>query len=289
VAEIFAAGAVLWRSGAIAVVHRPRYDDWSLPKGKLERGETLWAAAAREVAEETGFSSALGRYLMRVSYPVQHPVPATKIVDYVAARAGSGFFAPNREVDELRWLAPEDAVNLLSYPHDLDVVRAFLALPVDITQVLLVRHAAAGDRKRWPGPDELRPLAARAARQVNALHRLLSLFGVDRVHSAPPLRCTQTVRPVAEDLRTTIIEEPLLSEDGYRGHQAEAVSRLREIAAPGRTPVVCSQRRVIPDLLSRLATPAVPISEPQTAKGSVWLLSFDRDRELVAAHYIPKP
>jgi 8-oxo-dGTP pyrophosphatase MutT (NUDIX family)/phosphohistidine phosphatase SixA len=284
VAEIFAAGAVLWRSSGaeIAVVHRPRYDDWSLPKGKLERGETRWAAAAREVAEETGFSCALGRYLGRISYPVSHPFPATKTVDYLAARAGSGQFQPNREVDELRWLPPAEAVNLLSYPHDHAVVREFLALPADPTQVLLVRHATAGDRKRWPGPDELRPLTAKGWRQAKAIHGLLPLFGVDRVHSAPPLRCVQTVQAVADELDMQLIEEPLLSE---RGYEPKAVDRLRDIAAPGTTPAICSQGGVIPDLLSRLGATA----EPESAKGSVWLLSFTHNRELVAAHYIPKP
>jgi 8-oxo-dGTP diphosphatase len=282
VAEIFAAGAVLWRSSGaeIAIVHRPRYDDWSLPKGKLERGETLWAAAAREVAEETGFGCALGRYLGQVSYPVNHPFPATKTVDYLAARAVSGQFQPNREVDQLRWLPPAEAVNLLSYPHDHVIVREFLALPPDTTQVLLVRHATAGDRKRWPGPDELRPLTAKGWRQAKAISRLLPLFGVDRVHSASPLRCIQTVQPVADELGVRIVEEPLLSE---RGYEPKALDRLRDIAAPGTTPAICSQGGVIPDLLARLGgTP-----EPESAKGSAWLLSFNQDRDLVAAHYIP--
>jgi 8-oxo-(d)GTP phosphatase len=116
VSEILAAGAVLWRPGVeIAVVHRPRYDDWSLPKGKLEPGESIWLAASREVREETGFSCTLGRYLAQHRYPVTRPEPATKVVDYFAARAGSGSFQPNDEVDALRWVSLTEAGNLLTH------------------------------------------------------------------------------------------------------------------------------------------------------------------------------
>jgi 8-oxo-(d)GTP phosphatase len=287
VAEILAAGGVLWRPNErdveVAVVHRPRYDDWSLPKGKLEPGETSWAAAAREVSEETGFVATLGRYLGRVSYPVRRPVPATKIVDYVAARARSGQFRPNREVDALRWVSPADAADLLSYPHDVDILRAFTALPADTTTVALIRHAKAGHREHWPGPDDRRPLSAAGWEQVKALRALLPLFGVDRVHSAPLVRCTQTVQQLAEDLGTAIVEEPLLSERGYVSHEPAAVARLHELASAGNTPVICSQGGVIPDLLSRLGQP-----DAASRKASLWILSFT-GRDLVAANYIPKP
>ncbi|HEV2778110.1 MAG TPA: NUDIX hydrolase [Actinophytocola sp.] len=291
-AEILAAGAVLWRPGVkgpveIAVVHRPKYDDWSLPKGKLEPGEPLWAAAAREVAEETGFSATLGRYLGQVRYPVGD---ATKTVDYVAARARSGGFRPNREVDELRWLPPREAGNLLSYPHDLDIVRAFSALPAELTTLALVRHATAGRRADWSGPDDLRPLSDAGWQEVKALRAILPLFGVDRVHSAPLLRCTQTVQQLAEDLGTPVIAEPMLSERGYTGHEDAAVARLRQIAAAGGTPVVCSQGGVIPDLLSRLAPDSgLDLDDAPHRKGSIWLLSFTREARLLAAHYIPTP
>jgi 8-oxo-(d)GTP phosphatase len=296
VVEIPAAGAVLWRTGPgaaveIALVHRPRYDDWSLPKGKLEPGETIWAAAVREVAEETGFSAVLGRHLGRTVYPVSRPFPATKTVDYLAARATSGRFRPNREVDEVRWLHPAEAENLLTYPHDRQIVAEFRALPPDLGTLALVRHGGAGRRSEWSGPDELRPLSDRGWRQVKALRTLLPLFGVDRVHSAPLLRCLQTVRPLAEDIGAPVVEEPLLSERGYSADPGAGTARLLEIAAGG-TPMVCSQGGVIPDLLSRLAsgTGLVP-PDPRSRKGSVWLLSFTPGAHpnLVAARYIPQP
>ncbi|MGH3468334.1 MAG: NUDIX hydrolase, partial [Thermocrispum sp.] len=106
--EIRAAGAVLWRPAGrhgyrVAVVHRPRYDDWSLPKGKLDDGESAPAAAVREIAEETGTACVLGPFVTRSGYRVAD-IP--KVVDYYGARATGGEFTPNDEVDEVRWLDP---------------------------------------------------------------------------------------------------------------------------------------------------------------------------------------
>ena len=128
-ANIFAAGAVLWRPAAddaphdaqVALVHRPRYDDWSFPKGKLDAGETAVVAAVREIEEETGFRSALGSSLGKVVYPVPGH-RKLKRVDYWAARCLDGQFAPNDEVDELRWMTPDEAVERLSYDHDRELV-----------------------------------------------------------------------------------------------------------------------------------------------------------------------
>src|SRR5947209_615891 len=116
---IRAAGTVLWRPGRagpeVAVVHRSRYADWSLPKGKLERGETLPACAVRETLEETGFRPVLGRRLPEVRYLAGG---AAKAVHYFTGKAAKGEFTPNDEVDELRWLTSEAAARLLSYAGD---------------------------------------------------------------------------------------------------------------------------------------------------------------------------
>lgn len=295
--EVLAAGAVLWRAGAtgveVALVHRPRYDDWSLPKGKLEPGESVWAAAVREVAEETGYPAFLGRYLGQLRYPVTRPVPASKVVEYFAARvAGPGEFHPSKEVDALRWLPLDTAPGLLTYQGDRDILRAFASLPATLTSLALVRHAIAGKRSSWDGPDDLRPLTPTGWEQVSALRALLPVFGVDRLYSAPLVRCVQTVELLAEDLRTGIILEPLLSEDGYLPNEPAAVARLRAIAAAGGTPVVCSQGGVVPDLLSRLAKESgLTLPHTRSAKGSTWLLSLTPDPhpQLLAADYIPPP
>ena len=125
-AEVKAAGGVVWRPAgdtvAIAVAHRPRYDDWSLPKGKLDPGESWEDAAVREVEEETGIRCRLGEELEPVSY--QDRKGRAKVVRYWLMEPEDDVaFQPNDEVDELRWLAPPEAADALSYPHDAELVR----------------------------------------------------------------------------------------------------------------------------------------------------------------------
>lgn len=312
-----AAGAVLWRrapSGGIlvALIHRPRYGDWSLPKGKLDSGETAPVAAVREIAEETGFSAVLGRFLTRVHYTVPAAVldgangRFGKSVDYFSARAVTGRFQVNSEVDELRWLPPNDACAAASYPDDVDVLNRFLALPAETSTLMLVRHAKAGSKEEFSGDDDLRPLSEAGTRQAAALSVMLRAFAPDRVLAAPRLRCVQTVRGLAEDLETEVGHEPLLSEEGFAQDPELAVRRLRTIAAVG-SPAVCSQGAVIPYLVHTLATRDgvdLPATKNSTSarrpvackKGSVWLLSFapgqpsangDPLPRLVAADYFP--
>jgi len=124
--EVAAAGGVVVRDGGdgpeVAVVHRPRYDDWSLPKGKLERGEDWSAGALREVEEETGLRCELGPELASARYPDRKG--RDKLVRWWLMRPLDGEFAANDEVDELRWLGLEAALELLDYDHDRDLVRS---------------------------------------------------------------------------------------------------------------------------------------------------------------------
>jgi 8-oxo-dGTP diphosphatase len=124
-AEVRAAGGVVWRRRGkggveVALVHRPRYDDWSLPKGKLDKGETWEAAAMREVEEEIGMRCELGQELAPIGY-TDHK-GRSKVVRYWLMEAAEGAFVPSDEVDELRWLAPRKAMGRLSYPRDRDVL-----------------------------------------------------------------------------------------------------------------------------------------------------------------------
>ncbi len=154
-APVRAAGGVVHRDGRIALVHRPRYDDWSLPKGKLEGGESPAAAAAREIAEETGARVALKQLLTRVSYPIDSTM---KLVDYWQMAYLDGEFEPSDEVDQVDWLAPAEARARLTYWHDRQVIDASARTPELDSVLVLVRHARAGSRSQWKGPDEERPL-----------------------------------------------------------------------------------------------------------------------------------
>jgi 8-oxo-dGTP diphosphatase len=132
-AEVEAAGGVVWRRSGdaieIVVVHRPRYDDWSLPKGKLDEGESFEQAAVREVQEETGLACELGAFLGETSY--EDHKGRDKVVRYWAMSADEGDFSPDDEVDDLRWISLAEAPSVLSYEFDRDLVQRVAANGLD--------------------------------------------------------------------------------------------------------------------------------------------------------------
>jgi 8-oxo-(d)GTP phosphatase len=291
--DVLAAGAVLWRAGPggaeVALVHRPRYDDWSFPKGKLGPDEAMPFAAAREVIEETGFACRLGALLGDVQYQV---VDGRKLVRYWAAEARGGEFVPNSETDELRWVDPDQADALLSYEHDRDLLRRFVEVAPPDSVVLLVRHGKAGSRSQWDGEDSLRPLSESGRAQSRHLAALLPLFGPDRLYSAPPLRCRETVAPVADRLGLTVADEPLFGEDGYWLDPPAGLSRLRELAERPGVTVISSQGGVIPDLVGSLVAgrqrPGIDPDDVPARKASTWVLTFG-DGGLLTADYVADP
>ena len=289
---VLAAGAVLWRSNGdsaapeVAVIHRPRYDDWSLPKGKVDPGETEPVTAVREVHEETGYTSRLGRRLAAVSYPVEQGM---KKVRFWAARSIDGDFTPNAEVDELMWLPVPAALKRLGYPHDRKVLRRFTKKPVDTQTVLIVRHGTAGSKSRYKGDDKQRPLDKHGRAQAESLVGPLLAFGANEVHAADRLRCHQTAEPLAEELGVTIQNEPALTEEAYSDDRKRARQRVLEIAAGGGTPVICTQGKVIPDLIAWWCErDGVRPDKSRNRKGSTWVLSLSEGR-LVAADHIGSP
>ena len=283
-AKVRAAGGVLWREldgeVRVAVVHRPRYDDWSLPKGKLEPGELEAAAAVREVQEETGFSCVVGRGLGVTRYRVLdkgRDVP--KRVRWWALEARDGAFVPDREVDRLEWLTVSQALRRVTAGTDDALLQRFAACPARTSTVLLVRHGLAGRRDEWVGDDAVRPLDEVGEGQARALADLLPLWAPTAVLSAPALRCRTTVEPAAERLRLVVQVDGDLAEDA-----AERLpGRLRALGATGETVVACSQGGAIGAAVAELTAEAgLDVGEPTAPKGSVWALSF-ADGRLVDA------
>lgn len=279
---IRAAGAVLWRERGgvveVALVHRPRYDDWSLPKGKLDRGEAEAVAAQREVLEETGFTGPLGRGLGRTGYDVVvDGATVAKTVRWWAMEATAGSFTANDEVDELRWVAAPEALQALEDAGESAPLERFLTAPPRTTTVLLVRHADAGDRADFDGPDDLRPLDATGREQAKTLAAVLPLWRPTRVLSAPPLRCVETVAP----LGLAVDVQPAFGEAGW--DLELALGALAELVSAGSPAVICSQGGAIPDLVASLCGRSDRV---RSKKGSVWALSF-AGPALVDADYTP--
>jgi len=287
-----AAGAVLWRpdgssaDSLIAVIHRARYDDWSLPKGKVDPGETEPVAAVREIFEETGQRSSLGRSLGSVNYPIPR---GRKVVHYWAARGRGGDFSAGDEVDQLVWLTPKEAAKRLSYPTDRKVLARFAKKPADTATVLIVRHGAAGRRARYKGDDRMRPLDAKGRAQAESLVPQLLAFGATSVHAADRVRCAQTVEPLAGDLDVPIRLESTLTEEAYSTDPDRAHRRVLAIAAAGGTPVICTQGKVIPPLIEWWCKrDGVKPAKSRNRKGSTWVLSLAGGK-VIAADHLPSP
>jgi 8-oxo-dGTP diphosphatase len=261
----------------LAVIHRPRYDDWTLPKGKLKPPETLLDAAVREVTEELSVAVAVSRRLGMVRYPIDG---SRKTVTYWLMRHRAGTFEPNDEVDEVAWLAPRQARNMLSYGTERAVVSDFLSVPVPEAVVVLVRHAKAGHRSQWSGDDMLRPLEPSGEQQATRLVQVLGYFAPQRIISADPLRCVQTVEPLAQECGLPVEVDPTFADDNLR--TGFTAGQLLALAKPGSVTVVCSQGVTIPALVAALAPGDLATD---TRKAAAWVLSVV-DGDVISADYV---
>jgi 8-oxo-dGTP pyrophosphatase MutT (NUDIX family)/phosphohistidine phosphatase SixA len=296
--EIRAAGTVLWRPASqgieVALVHRPRYGDWTFPKGKVAPGEHVVAAAARETAEETGIRAVLGRRLPTTCYPVTGGVKRVDWWAAVAAAPGGGgahvsgahVSGPGSEVDEVAWLPAGAAAARLTYHRDAGVLAAFTAAAPASTPVIFIRHAAARDKHAWSaagrGGDLARPLTAPGRAQSRELAGILRCFGVQRIVSSAALRCLATVRPYAAATGAIVDAEPAFTVGaGDPGAARQLIASLVDEAVPV---AVCAHRENLPALLAaaceRLGAP--PPDGPPLPKGGFWVLHAAAGR-LVAA------
>ncbi|MGZ6744874.1 MAG: NUDIX hydrolase [Nocardioides sp.] len=260
--DVLAAGVVVFRPGKrVLLVHRPKYDDWSFPKGKLDPGEHVTAAAVREVAEETGLHVRLGPPLTGQRYP--NGGGRSKSVSYWVGRAVgdddvSGY-RPNEEIDEVRWVTRDEAEELLTYPHDRDTRHEALRLRRRTQALVVLRHGTARTRKAWRQDDRLRPLVAAGRRQAEHLVPLLAAYDVTRLVSSSSMRCVETVTPYADLTGWKLELEDGLSEEGAT---PESVVRVVDDLVTGdEGAVLCGHRPVLPAVFDALGVPD-PALEP---------------------------
>jgi len=277
---VHAAGGVLWRRDVtdpeVALVHRPKYDDWSLPKGKAKTGEHLLVTALREVTEETGCTPCIGPYLATVRYGVSSGGRASKkVVTYWSMRCDSGSFLASREVDEMEWLSLEQAALRLTTASDRAVLDTFARTRRDTEPLLLVRQGTV-----VPPPRRLRKRAEthelnRSGRaQAASLVPVLAGLGITDLLSADLPACVDMLAPFAETAGLTVQREARLTREGFAGHEEDVADRLRTQASSSQALVVCGGQKVITGLLGVLdhVSDVRPPDETTVKKGGWWLL-----------------
>lgn len=255
----------------VLLIHRPRYDDWSWPKGKLDNArEPLAMCAVREVQEETGIPVLLGAKLPSVKYKLANGM--RKVCHYWAAtpadvdgRAAGALDARGRiddcsarEVDEKRWVDARKARELLTRSDDVEPLGALLDMWDDdelrTWTLLVVRHGRAKKRSAWKGGESTRPLTDNGQKQSRNLVPILAAFGVQEMISSPWQRCWDTVEPYARASDTTVLQAPEITEKtakkrpgGVRALVDDLLARPREVTA------VCTHRPVLPFVLEAIA------------------------------------
>jgi 8-oxo-(d)GTP phosphatase len=291
---IKAAGAVAWRPGPdrdeprVLLVHRAKYDDWSLPKGKQEPGEPLPVTAVREVFEEGGARLILGRRLISVRYQAGG---RPKRVHYWSARVSDTDegAVPNSEVDKAAWLSLRQARDRDSYDHDAGVFEDFARLPAATVPLILLRHAKALPKSGWKRDDTARPLDDRGDADATALARLLACFAPEaRVITSTAVRCAETIRPYAALTGAEVQAESSL--EISRTDPAASAALIADAVRSGQPTVFCAHRENLPRLLAaaarELGAPTATVDGHDTLPtAGFWVLHCADGRFVAADSY----
>jgi len=275
--DVKSAGVVAFRPGKqVLLVHRPKYDDWSFPKGKLDRGEHAVAAAIREVAEETGLHVRLGQPISDQRYPVGR---GSKTVRYWTGRPVgdddvSGYVA-NHEIDDVAWVPVEEASERLTYSRDRETLQEALGARKSSVALVVLRHGQARSRKAWRSDDRGRPLLQLGHLQAQRLVPVLAAYDLRRIISSSSARCLQSVAPYADIVGREIeATDPLSEEDATR----KKVDRIVEAAVDDaverkRGLLLCSHRTVLP-----LIFDALGLVDPELEKGELLVAHLRKGR-----------
>lgn len=261
---IYAAGAVCWRlidgKVHVLVIHRTVYGDVTIPKGKVDPGESLPQTAVREIEEETGLQVALGVPLGVSRYPL--PSGREKIVHYWAAEVSDravqrSTFKPNAEVAALEWVTVKRARSYLSYEPDVEILDAFAKLlDQGITSTFalaVVRHGKAVGRSSWPGDDASRPLTERGVDQAAGLVATLGAWAPKRIVSSPAVRCVTTVTPLAAAAGLEIKRDAGISQEAWEAGDDEVRRVVGKRVRAGKSAIICSHGPVLPEIMREVA------------------------------------
>ncbi len=261
---VYAAGGVVWRvvEGKVMVlaIHRTAYADVTLPKGKVDPGETLAETAVREIFEETGIQVSLGVPVGVSRYRM--PSKRQKIVHYWAAEATEeairvSAFVPNKEIAALEWMTLSRARKRLSYPVDVEILEHFVKLVEEgvlyTFPIIVLRHAKAQSRDGWKKADAARPLTARGKREAAGAVGPLRAFGPRAIVSSPAVRCVKTVKPLADAIGGKIELSDAVSQDAWEAGTSDVRGVVGRLVRSGRPTVLCSHRPVLPGILTELA------------------------------------
>lgn len=284
---IIAAGGVVWREIEdskieLAIIHRPKYDDWTFPKGKLDTGEELISCAYREIMEETGLDIELGPFLGVVEY---ESIEGLKSVSYWAAKAlsSSKDFHSNNEADLLEWHEIDSARKKLTLDSDREMLDIFIESPFQAAKLIMLRHAKALARGEWQSGDEDRPLDILGQLQAKRMHAVYQVFGVSQVHTSDAVRCYDTVIGLTNTLKIEPVITNKLSEYTFEKSKDKSLEYALECAETSRTTgetiLLCSHNPVLPRMLERVTKKSdVELPENKLKPGDSWVLFLGKNK-----------
>jgi 8-oxo-dGTP diphosphatase len=262
--------------------------DWSLPKGKLNRGECHIAGAYREVLEETGYKSKFGPFLGIVNYTSDD---VSKEVHFWSAKA---YKLPETdpsadEVDELRWISPVEAKNLLTNKSDKEIIDKFLEIGARTQTLILLRHAKALSRDEWEKDDEDRPLDQTGQIQAKNLPQYFVPFMLDQICSSDAMRCAETVVPLSQAIGRSITYVSDLSEYAFYKNKSAAYEYVKELIESEGTYLICSHNPILPKIAEKIiGKKSFKSLKKELAPGDAIVIHF-RDGDVVALDWINAP